>query len=106
MAWPASADVVRRNVAKATGNRVWPMRPTARPSGSTQIDRQCRPSIFIGARSVPGEGDQGTHGNAKLLDPLGAAQVGQVDDEGRSDDFAAGLADQLDRRLGGAAGGD
>ena len=52
------------------------------------------------------EADEGVDGHVLLGDAPGAAEVGQVDDEGRGDDLAAGAADQLDRGVRRATGRD
>ena len=52
------------------------------------------------------EGDQRAHRDAQRLEPFHAGEVGQVDDETGGDDVGAGLAQELHRALGGAAGGD
>src|SRR5215468_4584966 len=44
--------------------------------------------------------------DAERGEPLCPAQLRQIDDEGGADDLAAGTLDELDRGLGGAAGGD
>src|SRR5579883_810215 len=56
--------------------------------------------------SMPLEGAERRDLDAHGLEALAPAEIGQVDDEGGPDDPAAGLADELDRRRRGAAGGD
>src|SRR5437764_961090 len=58
------------------------------------------------ASSVSGEADKGVDLDAFLAKPVAAAEIGQIDDECRGDEVAARLADKLDRRIGGAAGGN
>src|SRR5690606_12675136 len=45
--------------------------------------------------SVPGEGEQGVHLDTVAAEAVGAAEIGQVDDEGSGHDLAAGALDEL-----------
>ena len=55
---------------------------------------------------MPFEADERAHRHVELAQPSGAAEVGQVDDEAGGEHLRAQLAQQLDRALGRAAGGD
>ena len=52
------------------------------------------------------EADQRVDLHVLAGDASGAAEIGQVDDEGGRDDLAAGAADQLDRGFRRSAGRD
>jgi cation diffusion facilitator CzcD-associated flavoprotein CzcO len=52
------------------------------------------------------ESDQGAHRHAELADLLGAAEIGEIDDEAGGQNVGADLLEQLAGRLGGAAGRD
>ena len=52
------------------------------------------------------ERQQRAHRYVQRAQFVGAAEIGQIDDEAGRDDVGADLAQQLDRALRGAAGGD
>ena len=56
--------------------------------------------------SMAGIGDEAVNLDAKRFDPPCTAELGQIDDEGGTDDVGTQLPQQLDRRVGRASGGD
>src|ERR1700676_2779979 len=55
---------------------------------------------------MPPETDERVHRDAARFEPLGAAEIGKIDDESRRDQLAAGATHELDRRFRRAAGRD
>src|SRR5262249_59680737 len=90
-----------------------PMRAAAAP---TSQQRRRRDAEIRGAEVswrdlwvhalAPFEADERAHRHVELAQLGRAAEVGQVDDEASGEHLRAQLAQQLDRALGRAAGGD
>src|ERR1700733_7701625 len=95
IAWAASARRESRTTSTACGSLVWSRISTSPdPSAAGQMVRVGRPSISM-QRSVAAEADQGLNVDVLRAQLVGAAQVRQVDHEGRRRHAGAGLAQQL-----------
>src|SRR6516165_460145 len=70
---------------------------------STEVRSQARPKRL---RLVPLETYQRAHRHAELPDLVGAAEVGQIDDETGGQHFGADALEEFYCRLGGATSGD
>src|SRR5215471_5166972 len=79
---------------------------TSGPLATPRPPRMSLRSCGLRTLSMSLEPDQRAHRHVELAQLVGAAEIGKIDDETGGEHLRAELAQQLDRALRGAAGGD